>query len=274
MTDDPQVWRPLNHANVGAIVIYARLDLDPSRRALEDDQTMMLAAGKRTLDAQTKRSINTQRCQIISEVVDFATLARIGYAYCSLVVLTDFNRIKHREPLLREASISISFASVNRPSRHALSLRFRARWAKQRNVRKRELLAPREAPLPLSIRLHLVRSGFLRLESLATSGCVGGRAASSTICAIADFATSRSKRRLGRARGVNPVVPKLLAWRHSALVYDLRGDGGRLPRGREKARASSVSIPLGFFIAQRDRTALSGFSAHCPIKSQFKGMRP
>jgi hypothetical protein len=58
------------------MAIYARLDLDPVRRALEDNATMMLAAGKQTVDAQTKRSRNTQRGRVTSEVVNFATLAK------------------------------------------------------------------------------------------------------------------------------------------------------------------------------------------------------
>src|SRR5262249_3749208 len=54
--------------------IYARLDLDPVRRALEDNAAMMLAAGKQTVDARTKRSNNTQRRRVASEGVDLATL--------------------------------------------------------------------------------------------------------------------------------------------------------------------------------------------------------
>ena len=38
--------------------------------------TMMLAAGRQTVDAQTKRSNNTQRRRAVSEVVDLATLAK------------------------------------------------------------------------------------------------------------------------------------------------------------------------------------------------------
>jgi len=72
----PLIGRALNHANVSTTAIYARLHLDPVRRALEDNATMMLAAGKQTVDAQTKRSRNTQRRRVISEVVDFATLAK------------------------------------------------------------------------------------------------------------------------------------------------------------------------------------------------------
>src|SRR5262249_27547522 len=64
----PLIGRALNHANVSTTAIYARLDLDPVRRALEDNATMMLAAGKQTVDTQTKRSSNTQGRQLISEV--------------------------------------------------------------------------------------------------------------------------------------------------------------------------------------------------------------
>src|SRR5262249_30068356 len=72
----PLIGRALNHANVSTTAIYARLDLDSVRRALEDNATMMLAAGKQTVDAQTKRRNNTHRRRVISEVVDFATLAK------------------------------------------------------------------------------------------------------------------------------------------------------------------------------------------------------
>jgi integrase len=50
----PLIGRALNHANVSTTAIYARLDLDPVRRALEDSATMMLAAGKQTVDATDK----------------------------------------------------------------------------------------------------------------------------------------------------------------------------------------------------------------------------
>jgi len=66
----------LNHANVSTTAIYARLDLDPVRRALEDNATMMLAAGKHTVDTQTRRTNNTQQRRVVSEVVDLATLVR------------------------------------------------------------------------------------------------------------------------------------------------------------------------------------------------------
>jgi hypothetical protein len=64
----------LNHANVSTTAIYARLDLDPVRRALEDNATMMFAAGKQAVDARTKRSNNTQQRPVVSEGVDLATL--------------------------------------------------------------------------------------------------------------------------------------------------------------------------------------------------------
>jgi integrase len=72
----PLIGRALNHANVSTTAIYARLDLDPVRRALEDNATMMLAAGRQTVDAQTKRSNNTQRRRNVSHGVDLATLVK------------------------------------------------------------------------------------------------------------------------------------------------------------------------------------------------------
>src|SRR5215472_10146220 len=72
----PLIGRALNHANVSTTAIYARLDLDPVRRALEDNATMMLAAGRQTVDAQTKRRNNTQRRRVVSESVDLATLVK------------------------------------------------------------------------------------------------------------------------------------------------------------------------------------------------------
>src|SRR5215471_11882052 len=72
----PLIGRALNLANVRTPAIYARLDLDPVRRALEDNASMMLAAAKQTVDAQTKRSNNTQRRRVVSESVDLATLVK------------------------------------------------------------------------------------------------------------------------------------------------------------------------------------------------------
>ena len=54
--------------------IYARLDLDPVRRALEENATMMLAAGKQMVPAQTRKSSHTQRGRVVLEGVDLATL--------------------------------------------------------------------------------------------------------------------------------------------------------------------------------------------------------
>ena len=70
----PLIGRALNHANVSTTAIYARLDLDPVRRALEENATMMLAAGKQMVPAQTRRSSHTQRRRVVSEGVDLATL--------------------------------------------------------------------------------------------------------------------------------------------------------------------------------------------------------
>jgi hypothetical protein len=64
----------LNHANVSTTAIYARLDLDPVRRALEENATMMLAAGKQAVNARTKRSNNARGRRVVSECVDLATL--------------------------------------------------------------------------------------------------------------------------------------------------------------------------------------------------------
>src|SRR5262245_32586672 len=72
----PLIGRALNHANVSTTAIYARLDLDPVRRALEDNATMMLAAGKHTVDTKTRRTHNTQQRRVVSEVDDRATLVR------------------------------------------------------------------------------------------------------------------------------------------------------------------------------------------------------
>jgi hypothetical protein len=66
----------LNHPNVSTTAIYARLDLDPVRRALEDNASMMLAAGKHTVDTQTKRTNHTQQRRVVSEGVDLATLVK------------------------------------------------------------------------------------------------------------------------------------------------------------------------------------------------------
>jgi hypothetical protein len=71
----PLIGRALNHANVSTTAIYARLDLDPVRRALEDNATMMLAApGKQTVDAEPKRSNSTQRRRVAAEGVDLDAL--------------------------------------------------------------------------------------------------------------------------------------------------------------------------------------------------------
>jgi integrase len=70
----PLIGRALNHANVSTTATYARLDLDPVRRALEDNATMMLAAGTQTVDARTKRSNNTQRRRAMPQGVDLAGL--------------------------------------------------------------------------------------------------------------------------------------------------------------------------------------------------------
>jgi len=75
VTVSPLIGRALNHANVSTTANYARLDVDPVRRALEDNATMMLAAGKQTGDAQTKKSNNTRR-RAVSETVDLAKLVQ------------------------------------------------------------------------------------------------------------------------------------------------------------------------------------------------------
>jgi hypothetical protein len=72
----PLIGRALNHANVNTTAIYARLDLDPVRRALEDNATIMLAAAKQTVETETKRNNNTQRRPGVSEGVDLATLVK------------------------------------------------------------------------------------------------------------------------------------------------------------------------------------------------------
>ena len=71
----PMIGRALNHANVSTTATYARLDLDPVRRALEDNATMMLAAGKQTGEAERKKSNNTRR-RAVSESVDLAKLVQ------------------------------------------------------------------------------------------------------------------------------------------------------------------------------------------------------
>jgi hypothetical protein len=68
----PLIGRALNHTNVSTIAIYARLDLDPVRRALEDNATMMLAAGSRRW--MHSQSNSTQRRRVVSEGVDLAAL--------------------------------------------------------------------------------------------------------------------------------------------------------------------------------------------------------
>jgi hypothetical protein len=40
----PLIGRALNHSNVSTIAIYARLNLDPVRQALEQNATLMLSA--------------------------------------------------------------------------------------------------------------------------------------------------------------------------------------------------------------------------------------
>ena len=70
----PLIGRALNHAKVSTTAIYARLDLDPVRRALEDNATMMFAAGKQTVKAQPKKSNSAQPGPVIAEGVDLAAL--------------------------------------------------------------------------------------------------------------------------------------------------------------------------------------------------------
>jgi type IV secretory pathway TraG/TraD family ATPase VirD4 len=74
---------------------------------------------------------------------------------------------------------------------------------------------------------------FSSPESLATAcTCVRGRrATSSTICAIADSRHVLIEAPTRAGKGVNSVVRTLLAWRHSALVYDLKRELWRLTAG-------------------------------------------
>jgi type IV secretion system protein VirD4 len=50
-------------------------------------------------------------------------------------------------------------------------------------------------------------------------------------------------------KGVNSVVPALLAWRHSAQVYDLKGELCRLAAGARKRKGQlCFKIPGVFFL--------------------------
>ena len=61
-------------------------------------------------------------------------------------------------------------------------------------------------------------------------------------------------------KSVNSVVPTLLAWRHSALVYDLKGKLWRLTAGAPKSKVQLCFNTLGsiFYCSCGDRTALPG----------------
>ena len=111
-----------------------------------------------------------------------------------------------------------------------------ARWATRRDVRNSGFLTPRNF-LPRWLRCHLVRLRVLKPRE-PRDGIYLGAWWSSKLHYLRDCGPGHvlieAPTRAGK--GINTVVPTLLAWRHSALVYDLKGELWRLTAGARKSR--------------------------------------
>ena len=157
----PLIGRALNHANVSTTAIYARLDLDPVRRALEDNATMMLAAGKQTVDARTKRSSRTQRRRVVSEGVDFVALAKGGPDRSISLSRDELHRRVWSKPVgsvARDLGIS-GRGLANICSRFEIPVPPRGYWAKlAAGKRAPEIpLPPTDSKLPSEIQIATLR---------------------------------------------------------------------------------------------------------------------
>jgi type IV secretion system protein VirD4 len=110
-----------------------------------------------------------------------------------------------------------------------------ARWANERDIRASGLLAPR-LYLPRRLTRFLTRAGLLTSPKRRDGIYVGAWRVKGRLHYLRDcgpghvlvFAPTRS------GKGLSVIVPTLLAWRHSALIHDLKDELWPLTAGARK----------------------------------------
>ena len=112
-----------------------------------------------------------------------------------------------------------------------------ARWASRRDVSKSGFLAARKF-LPDWLRRRLVHTRLLKSHEPRDGIYLGAWSSGGKLHYLRDCGSRHvlieAPTRAGK--GLNTVVPTLLAWRHSALVYDLKGELWRLTAGARKSK--------------------------------------
>jgi len=153
----PLIGRALNHSNVTTTAIYARLNLDPVRQALEQNASLMLSARPEPADDDGNHKTDLDAAPLEAAQDPTAFLRRLPNGWIQLTREELYRHVWSRPILTVAKEFGISDRGLGKIcAKFEIPVPPRGYWAKRATgvLVENPLLPPHQSGLPLKIQIH------------------------------------------------------------------------------------------------------------------------